>query len=189
MSWETAEIEKYVENCLSKKRFKHVMGVASTAKDLAKCHGVNVADAELAAIVHDVAKEQPLKQTAAMLRLVGEASYLEHSDKVWHAPMGAVIAEKVLAIENKDILNAIKYHTTGRPNMSKLEQVIFVADYTEPNRTFENCIAAREFWDDLDLAVYEILKQKLDKVAGLGLGLHPDTLEAFEYYEKLTDCG
>jgi len=180
-------IEDYVKSSMSEKRFKHVLGVIETAKDLAQRHDVNIADAELAALVHDVAKEQPLNQTAALLRLVGENAYLKHSDKVWHAPMGAVVAEKVLMIENKDILNAIKYHTTGRPKMSKLEQVIFVADYTEPNRTYANCIAVRELWGNLDKAVYEILKQKLDKVTGLGLNLHPDTLAAYEYYKKYAD--
>ena len=180
-------IKDYVKSSMSEKRFKHVLGVIETAKDLAQRHDVNIADAELAALVHDVAKEQPLNQTAALLRLVGENAYLKHSDKVWHAPMGAVVAEKVLMIENKDILNAIKYHTTGRPKMSKLEQVIFVADYTEPNRTYASCIAVRELWGNLDKAVYEILKQKLDKVTGLGLNLHPDTLAAYEYYKKYAD--
>ena len=185
MDWKWDGIKEYVETSMSKKRFEHVLGVVETAKMLAERHDANVDDAKLAALVHDVAKEQSLKQTAALLRLVGEENYLKYSDKVWHAPMGAVVAEKVLIIENKDILNAIKYHTTGRPEMSKLEKIIFVADYTEPNRTFENCIAARAFWNDLDRAVYEILKQKLDKVTGLGLGLHPDTVEAYDYYKKI----
>ena len=185
MTWKWNEIKDYIECSMSKTRFSHVIGVIETAKMLAKRHDVNVDDAKLAALVHDVAKEKSLKQTAALLRLAHEESYLEYSDKVWHAPMGAIIAEKVFAIENKDILNAIKYHTTGRPKMSKLEKVIFVADYTEPNRTFENCIAVRAFWDDLNRAAYEILKQKLDKVSGLGLGLHPDTLAAYEYYKKV----
>ena len=185
MSCEFDKIKDYVETCMSEKRFRHVLGVVETAKDLAARHDANVADAELAALVHDVAKEQPLKQTVALLRIVGEEPYLKHSDKVWHAPMGAVVAKKMLAIENSDILNAVKYHTTGRSKMSKLEKVIFVADYTEPNRTFDNCIAVREFWGDLDRAVCEILKQKLDKVTRLGLGLHPDTLEAYEYFKKL----
>jgi len=180
-------IKEYVESSMSDKRFTHVLGVVETAKKLAQRHDVNITDAQLAALLHDVAKEQPLNQTAALLRLVGEDVYLKHSDKVWHAPMGAVVAEKVLAIENLDILNAIKYHTTGRPKMSKLEQVIFVADYTEPNRTHANCIAVRELWGNLDKAVAEILKQKLEKVTELGLNLHPDTLAAYEYYKKYAD--
>ena len=185
MDWKWDRIKDYVECRMSKTRFKHVLGVVETAEMLAERHDVNVDDAKLSALAHDVAKEQPLKQTAACLRLVGEENYLKYSEKVWHAPMGAIVAEKVFGIENKDILNAIKYHTTGRSEMTKLEKVIFVADYTELNRTFESCIRIREFWDDLDKAVYEILKQKLDKVTVLGSSLHPDTLEAYEYYKKL----
>jgi len=185
MIWEIDEVTDYVKSRMSNKRFNHVLGVVETAKELAKQHSVNLKDAEVAALVHDVAKEQPLKQTSAILRLVGEDSYLKHSDKVWHAPMGAIVAEKVFMIENKDILNAIKYHTTGRPKMSELEKVIFVADYTEPNRTYEGCIAVRKFWGDLDKATCQILKQKIAKTtAGTGL-THPDTLNAYEYYRKL----
>lgn len=178
-------IRGFVQARLSEKRFNHVLGVIETAKELAEQHGVSTSDAEVAALIHDVAKEQPLDQTAGLLRIAGERAYLEHSDKVWHAPMGAIIAERSLTIENQDILNAIKYHTTGRPEMSKLEKVIFVADYTEPNRKFEGAIAVREFWDDLDRAVYEILKQKVEKVTKSGLGMHPDTMEAYDYYRKL----
>lgn len=179
------DIRTFVQARLSKKRFNHVLGVIETAKDLARRHGVEELDAEVAALIHDVAKEQSLTQTAGLLRVAGEGAYLEHSDKVWHAPMGAIIAEKSLAIENKDILNAIKYHTTGRAAMSELEKVIFIADYTEPNRTFDGAIAVREFWDDLDKAVYEILKQKVEKVTSLGLPMHPDTTAAHDYYHEL----
>lgn len=182
MVWEIDEVKNYVKSRMSKKRFNHVLGVVETADKLAKRHSINLKDAEIAALVHDVAKEQPLNQTAAILRLVGEESYLKYSNKVWHAPMGAIVAEKVFMIDDKDILNAIKYHTTGRPKMSELEKVIFVADYTEPNRKFEGAIKVREFWDNLDRAVYEILKQKAEKVTTSGLGLHPDTLDAYEYY-------
>ena len=176
---------EFVEGRLSAKRFTHVNGVIETAKMLAERHAVNVADAELAALVHDVAKEQDIDQMRAILRLKGEFTYLEHSHKVWHAPLGAIIAKETFGIENPDILNAIKFHTTGRPEMSDLEKVIFVADYTEPNRKFEGAIAVREFWGDLDRAVYEILKQKVEKNTSLELSMHPDTLDAYEYYKRL----
>jgi len=179
------EVRTFIQSRLSKKRFNHVLGVIETAKELAEQHNVDIKDAEIAALVHDVAKEQPLDQTAAILRLAGESSYLKHSNKVWHAPLGAIIAERTFIIEKKDILNAIKFHTTGRPEMSKLEKVIFVADYTEPNRKFEGAIAVREFWDDLDRAVYEILNQKVEKNKASELGMHPDTLDAYEYYKRL----
>jgi len=185
MSWELDKIKSYVESKMSKKRFKHVLGVVETAQMLAVRHDVNEDDAILAALVHDVAKEQDIEEARGILVQKGETLYLEHSPKVWHAPLGAVVANEVFGIENKDVLDAIKYHTTGRLQMSALGKVIFVADYTEPNRTYSGCLEVREFWDNLDRAVYEILKQKIEKTsAGAGL-MHPDTLEAYEYYRKL----
>ena len=179
------DIQKIVQGRMSEKRFNHVLGVVETAKELAARHDVDIEAAALAALVHDVSKEQPLEQTAGILRIVGEDTYLKYSNKVWHAPMGAIVAKDVFGIENEDILNAIKYHPTGRPKMSLLEKVLFVADYTEPNRKFEGAIVVREFWGDLDRAVYEILKQKVKKVTALGLEMHPDTNDAYEHFQKL----
>jgi len=179
------DVTEIVRGKMSEKRFNHVLGVVETAKKLAERHGVDVNTAEIAALVHDISKEQPLEQTAGILRITGEETYLKHSEKVWHAPMGAIVAKELFGIENTDILNAIKYHTTGRPKMSQLEKVIFVADYTEPNRTFKGAIAVRDLWYDLDVAVYEILKQKIEKGIALGVSMHPDTMAAYEYYHEL----
>ena len=186
MIWEFDKIKNYVESNMSKKRFRHVLGVVETARELAVRHGVNVDDATLAALVHDVVKEQDIEAAKQILIQKEAYLYLEHSPKVWHAPLGAFVANELFGIENEDILNAIKYHTTGRMKMSMLEKVLFVADYTEPNRTFIGCIEVREFWDDLDKAVYEILKRKVEKIAlGPGFSMHPDTMKAYEYYRKV----
>jgi len=184
VAWEFEKIKDYVKNSMSEKRFNHVLGVVETAKMLTELHDINAADAEVAALIHDVAKEQDLEEAKQMLMEREETVYLEHSPKVWHAPLGAFIAGEVFGIEDVDILNSVKYHTTGRPKMSDLEKVIFVADYTEPNRTFEGAIRVREFWRSLDLAVYEVLKQKVEKNAASELGMHPDTLAAYAYYKK-----
>ena len=185
MVWELDKIKDYVESNMSKKRFKHVLGVVETARMLAMRHGVNEEDAMLAALVHDVVKEQDFEEAKQILVEKGETLYLEHSPKVWHAPLGAFVANELFGIVNEDILNAVRYHTTGKAEMSELGKVIFVADYTEPNRKHVGCIEVREFWGDLDQAVYEILKRKIEKTtAGAGL-MHPDTLEAYAYYRKL----
>lgn len=186
MKWKLEAIIAFVEARLSVKRFTHVKGVVETARTLAKRHGVLVADAELAAWLHDVAKEQNSEQAKRMLKLSEEHAYLAHSDKIWHAPLGAVMAKETFGIEQVDILNAIKFHTTGRVGMSDLEKVIFVADYTEPHRTFAGCEAVRALWGDLDAAVCEILQQKLAKVKAKDVECvsHPDTVLAYAYYSK-----
>lgn len=186
MRVDLCEVDAFVKTKMSEERYDHVINVVETATELAAFHGVDVTDAAYAAVIHDVAKEQPSEQTAAMLRLEGEGDYLNYSEKVWHAPMGAIIAKKTFLIEDEDILNAIKYHTTGRANMSDLEKVIFVADYIEPDRTFPGAIKVRELREQLDLAVCEILRQKVEKVKALDLGMHPDTLAAYAYYKHIT---
>lgn len=185
MNWNLEDMTEFVGARLSAKRFTHVKGVMETAKELAKRHGVNVADAEVAALLHDVSKEQDLHQAKRMLQLKEEHAYLEHSSKIWHAPLGAIVAMETFGISNPDILNAIRFHTTGRPEMSDLEKVIFVADYTEPNRTFEGCVAVRKLWHDLNLATCEILKQKVEKVVSASGEIHPDTTAAYAYYKNL----
>jgi len=184
MKWKLEDVATFAKARLSPKRFQHVLGVVETAEMLAKRHDVNVSDASYAAMIHDIAKEQDVNQIARLLRLENEHDYLQYSDKVWHAPLGAIIATKTFGIENQDIINAIKYHPTGRAQMSDLEKVLFVADYTEPNRNFEEAIAIREFWGDLERAVYEILKQKVERVTALKLNMHPDTLVAHNYYRQ-----
>jgi len=185
MTWRFSKIEDYVKNNMSTKRWRHVQGVMETAKTLAERHGVDATHAELAALVHDVEKEQDLEVAKQILTKRGEDGYLMNSSKIWHAPIGAFVAREVFGIEVDDICNAIKFHTTGRAGMSSLEKVLFIADYTEPNRTFAGCVTVRDLWDELDRAVYEILKQKVEKVTTLGLGIHPDTLDAYEYYKRI----
>jgi len=185
VKWKLEEITAFTNARLSKKRFTHVKGVIQTAEELAERHGVNVADAHLAALLHDIAKEQNIQQVKRILKVKEEYDYLENSSKVWHAPVGAIVAQETFGIGNAEILNASRFHTTGRPEMSDLEKVLFVADYTEPNRTYEGCIAVRELWDDLDQATYEILKQKIEKITATDGKIHPDTVAAYAYYKAL----
>jgi predicted HD superfamily hydrolase involved in NAD metabolism len=181
MSVSLDEIRNFVQERVSASRYQHILGVAYTAKILAAKHGVSVVDAEVAALLHDVAKEQDIQQIKSMLQLKFEADYLNYDEAIWHGPMGAVIAADVLGITNQDILNAVKFHVTGRAGMSDLEKVIFVADSTEPGRTYERCIEIRALYHEcgsLDQTIYEILKHKGIK--------HPDADAARVYYKELT---
>jgi len=187
MSWRFNQIEDYLKNNLTEKRYRHTLGVVATAEHLAIQHGVDVNDAKLAGLLHDVAKEMEIQAVGEMLRSHRDVDYLNHSQKVWHAPVGAYVAKEKFGIENEGVLNAIRYHTTGRSAMTPLEKVIFVADYTEPNRTYEGCVHVRDLWSDLDQAVCEILRQKVEKVQAASKGMHPDTLAAYEYYVQVVN--
>ena len=173
----------YVENKLSKDRYAHVLRVIEKAISLAKIHDVDVEKAEIAALLHDVAKEIPKLQLSGMLKISTEADYVKHHHNIWHAPAGKLIAEHTMGVLDLDILNAIKYHTTGRAGMSLLEQVIFVADYIEDGRAHDGVEAVRLCSTDLDKATFVTLTQTIAKLETADASIHPDTLDAFAYYK------
>lgn len=123
---------------MPEKRYIHTLGVMETAIQLAKIYGENESKAETAAILHDIAKyadiewmEEIVKAQQLDQQLIGWGSEL------LHGPVGAYIAESEFGITDEEILNAIRFHTTGREAMSNLEKIIFVADMIEPNRKFD----------------------------------------------------
>lgn len=166
-SFSRAEIIEQVEKRLSDKRFKHVLRVEETALKLAKKHGVNQEKVSIAALLHDVAKDE---SDSEMMDLVIsenlDLDLLQYGNAIWHAPVGAIQAQRDFDIEDEEILNAIRHHTVAAPEMSAVEQVIYVADYIEPGRDFEGIKTARE-WAEKDLAEavkYEIAETMINLV-------------------------
>lgn len=127
---------------LPKKRYEHTLGVAYTSAALAMCYGEDIIKAELSGILHDIAKAKKLPKLKELM--IGfddpytDAGYVEMvSDKapqILHAIYAPYLAKKNYNVEDKDILSAIRWHTTGKKDMSTLEKIVFVADYIEPNR-------------------------------------------------------
>lgn len=111
---------------------------------------------------------------------------LEQQPDLIHPFLGAEVAKREYKIKDEDILNAIRYHTTGRAGMSVLEKIVFIADYIEPNREqFEGLDEARRLaYLDLDMAMRFILEQTIEFVKERGRLLHPLSLEALEYYKN-----
>ena len=103
-----------------------------------------------------------------------------------HPFLGAEVAKREFGVEDEEVLNAIKYHTTGRPNMTMLEKIVFVADFIEPNRKkIDNLEEIRKVaYEDIDKAVKMILENTIEFVRKSGKVLHPLSLEALEYYSK-----
>ncbi len=153
---EIEEIKSRVCAALSERRFIHTMGVAEEAKRLAEKWGADTNSAFVAGLVHDYAKEVPIPQTSQMLEDFGFHinNDLKHCPALLHGPLAAYLAEKEFGITDNDILNAITYHTTGRPDMSALEKIIYLADFIEPNRSFEGVETVRRLaYESLDSAV------------------------------------
>ncbi|MBR5154915.1 MAG: bis(5'-nucleosyl)-tetraphosphatase (symmetrical) YqeK [Clostridia bacterium] len=186
------EITQYLKRNLSKERFNHTIGVAETAQSLATMWGEDSSLAFLAGLVHDCAKEVPVQD--AVMKLSASGYVLDEVEKsspaLIHAPLGALLAKEIFGINDQIVLDAIRYHTTGRTNMSLLEKIIYVADFIEPNRRYRESKIIRDLaFTDLDKAVLAeadmVIKFTIDK----GRLIHPDTVIARNYYLKLTKEG
>lgn len=133
------EAYEYIKKNLKENRFIHTLGVVKEAKKLAKINGVSEEKAEMAALCHDIAKNIPKTK---MIELMEENNIILNEDEknspsIWHSILGPVVAKKELGIEDEEILGAIRWHTTGKENMTKLEKIIYIADMIEPSRDFE----------------------------------------------------
>lgn len=127
------------------KRWKHTLGVVETAIKLAKRFGGNPDKAELAALLHDYSKAWPIDRMEEIIRQQQLPEELLHFDKeLWHAHVGAWAVQTEHQITDEEVLNAIRYHTSGRANMTKLDKIICLADYMEPGRDFPGVGKIRE---------------------------------------------
>lgn len=182
---EESKIKKYLENELSEKRFKHSLGVAEEAERLAEKYGADRKKAYLAGLVHDVAKEIDADSARNMLKdrfgiRVDPVTY--NVPKLLHAPLGACLSQTEFGIFDAEILDAIKYHTTAKADMSLLTKIIYMADYIEPNRDFEGVDELRkQAYQDLDEAIITGLDYTISELLNDGKMFHPDTVHARNY--------
>ncbi|MBB6673939.1 bis(5'-nucleosyl)-tetraphosphatase (symmetrical) YqeK [Cohnella nanjingensis] len=122
---------------MPEKRFKHVMGVVETAVALAERFGGDAERAWLAALLHDYAKAWPTDRMERIIREEGlPGDLLVHDKELWHAHVGAWAVQTELGIADEAVLDAIRYHTSGREEMTQLDVIVCLADYMEPGRDF-----------------------------------------------------
>lgn len=170
-------------------RYEHTLGVAYTAACLAMRYGCNPEDAEIGGLLHDCAKqydnETLLKKCSKYDIPISDIECKNPS--LLHAKLGAYLAEKKYDVDNPEILNAIRYHTTGRPDMSLLEKIIYVADYIEPRRfKAPNLEKIRGLaFVDLDKTIYEIMTDTLDYLEASPENIDETTRAACLYYKQL----
>lgn len=181
------ELRKEMEKIQDGKRFEHTMGVEYTAAALAMVYGEDLADARTAGLLHDCAK---CLSDEKMLKIC-EKRGIEMSDVerrnpfLLHAKVGAYLAEEKYGVRNRpEILDAIRYHTTGREDMRLLEKIIFVADYIEPNRHHAPNLPQirRLAFEHLDRAVLQILADTLAHLRESGGEIDPVTESVYRYY-------
>ena len=147
---------KYLRCNLNESRYIHTLGVVSVAKKLARINGVCEEKAEIAALSHDIAKNIKVKRMKEILDqnniVLNECE--NKTPELWHSIIAPIVAKEVFKINDKEILSAIRWHTTGRPKMTKLEKIIYIADMIEPSRSFNGIEDIRkETLQDLDKGV------------------------------------
>lgn len=135
-------IKADLKDKLPKKRYEHTLGVAYTSAALAMRYGEDIVKAELAGILHDVAKGEKVSKLKEDMKGFDDpytdktyvALVADKAPQILHAIYAPYLARKNYNIKDEDILSAIRWHTTGKKDMSMLEKIVFVADYIEPNR-------------------------------------------------------
>lgn len=181
------ELEKVVISLLKPSRVNHVLGCRDTAVKLAKHWGADETDAARAGILHDVTKalDGPLQLTLCDEYGTILTDFGKKYPKTLHALTGALVAERIFG-ENQAVVSAIRHHTTGKANMSLLEQIIYVADYMEPNRDFPGVERLRELaFSDLDGALKLGLEMTLEHLKRQGAEVSPESRDALAYlYQK-----
>lgn len=175
------ELMQKVQMHMSERRFKHVLGVEETAIALAAKYGASEEKASIAALTHDYAKERPNEEFEMIILRDGyDQDILNYGNAIWHGLVGASMVQRELGIDDEEILEAIRLHTTGGAKMSLLDKIIYVADYIEPGRDFPGVKEARELaLVDLDEAVAYETKHTLQHLIEKEQKIYPKTIETY----------
>lgn len=185
------KIEEKLKKELDADRYRHTLGVMYTACSLAMAWGTDMIQAGTAGLLHDCAKCIPNHKKISMCQKAGMivSDFEKEHPFLLHARLGAWLAGEKYGIHDREILEAITWHTTGKPEMTVLEKIIYIADYIEPNRDkAPNLTMIRKLaFHDLNQCMYQILKDSISYLEGNPQSMDQTTLEAYNYYKKLCD--
>ncbi|MDN5364042.1 MAG: hypothetical protein PWQ91_1103 [Eubacteriales bacterium] len=165
----------------SDRLWQHVLGVATTAEFLAERNGVARKKARLAALFHDMAKEREPGEIIRLAEAFGWEVTPEERENptLLHGPAAVTLLREEFGIWDEEISQAVAYHTLGRPGMTTLEKIIYLADMIEPGRNYPGVEELRQLAaKDLDLALLRGFARTIEYVLALDLYLHPLTVTA-----------
>ena len=171
---------------LKPKRIPHVAGCEAEAISLARRWGEDEELAAEAAILHDITKYLSLEEQLILCEKYGimNDTLEAKSEKLLHSKTGAALAADLFGLPD-EVRDAIRWHTTGRPGMTKLEKIIYLADYIEPTRDFEGVDALRALaYEDLDKALVLGFEMSLEDLKSYAVPPHKNTIEALHYYRE-----
>lgn len=184
-----SKIRKAIQKSQDSKRYEHTLGVAYTASALAMHYGADINNALIAGYLHDCAKSLSDEKKLAFCEKynIPVTETEAKNPSLLHAKVGGFMAMDTYNIKDIDIINAILNHTTGRPEMSVLEKIIYIADYIEPGRKqAPNLSEIRKMaFVDLDHTILKILGDTLEYLKNSDMVIDLKTQKTFEYYETV----
>ena len=182
---DSATYNSYVEilkQRLSEYRLRHSLAVADSCRELARQYGGDEEKMFLAGLLHDVMKNASPEEQLGVLSEAGiELMPVERENKkLWHAMAGAAYVKFVMGIDDRDIIRAVRYHTTGRAGMSLLERVVYLADYISADRNYNGVEDMRRLCQaDSDEAILYALTFGIPDLVSKGRVIHPDSLDLY----------
>lgn len=172
--------DEIIEN-IGLKRYEHSLRVMETAIELGKIYNVSIEQLRLAAYFHDCVK---IREKTKLFELAKEYNFkldpiMINNVELIHSELGALVAKERYGVEDLEVLNAIRYHTTGRRSMTDLEKIIFLADYIEPYRNFPGVEIVRKLaYEDLNQAILLSMDNTIKFLIEKRGLIHPRTIDA-----------
>lgn len=178
------EYKALIRRFLGDKRYHHSLCVAEAAKQLARAYGADVEKAETAGVLHDIMKDLPQEDQLQWMERYGIVlTEVERSaPKLWHAMLGAEYLRREVKLGDPEIVDAVRYHTTGRENMTLLDKILFIADFISEDRDYpgvENMRAAAA--KSLEQAMIDGIVFTVKDLADSQKPIHPDTIAAYNW--------
>lgn len=182
MNFDYNEIKNLLKERLTEKRYLHSLAVAEEAKRLAVKYGGDESRAELAGLLHDITKnaseEEHLNIFSSFDIILNDIE--KRAEKLWHAMSGAAYVEYILKLDDEEIIDAIRYHTTAKAGMSKLALILYIADFTSADRDYEDVDVIRKLADEsLEKAYIYALQFSIKDLVENGKAVHYDTVNAY----------
>lgn len=179
------ENKAFLKARLSKKRYTHSLNVAHEAQRLAELYGEDPEKAYFAGLMHDVCKELPAEEQEELVRASSFVVSKEElvTKPVWHGIAGAYFLQVRMGVTDPDVLNAVRYHTVGRAGMTRLEEIVYLADLISEDRTYDGVEQMRQLClTSINAAMLEGIRFSMETTLKKGGYLPPVTVEAYNQY-------
>ncbi len=180
--WTDEKIVTLIKSRLETDRFNHSLNVAESARELAILYGADAEKAYTAGLLHDVMKNASEEEQLGVLSEAGiELMPVERANKkLWHAVAGAAYVKFVMGIDDRELIRAVRYHTTGRAEMSLLEKTVYLADYISAERNYNGVEDMRRLSKkDMDGAIEYALVFGIPDLVSKGRVIHPDSIDLY----------